>query len=85
MGLFGRLLPYLIARYIPVEDKHWENYLLLLQIVDLILAPEILQDEVAYLQRLIAEHHSNFVKLYSSATVTPKMHYLIHVPRLILL
>lgn len=84
MALLGRLLPSLIAEYIPPEDEYWENYLLLLRIVDLILAPQILQDEVAYLQTLICEHHTKFVELYPDSSITPKMHYMIHVPRLIL-
>uniref|UniRef100_A0A1X7TV16 Uncharacterized protein n=1 Tax=Amphimedon queenslandica TaxID=400682 RepID=A0A1X7TV16_AMPQE len=32
---------------------------------------------------LISEHHSNFMTLYPQQSVTPKMHYMVHMPRLI--
>ena len=84
MGLLGRLMPVLIAEDIPLSDEKWQNFVLLQEIVDLILAPELLEDEVAYLEVLIGEHHRNFRHLYPSQTVTPKMHFMIHVPRLII-
>ena len=84
MRLLSRLLPYMIGSDVPVDDEHWDNFLLLLQIADLLMAPKITEDEVAFLQTLIEEHHSNFVNLYPSSPVTPKMHFLIHMPRLIL-
>ena len=57
MGLLGRLLPVLIAEDIPLCDEYWQNFLLLREIIDFILAPELLEDEVPYLQLLIGEHH----------------------------
>ena len=56
----------------------------MLAITELLLAQEITKDEVGYLGVLICEHHSNFVKLYPNESVIPKMHYLIHTPRLVL-
>lgn len=50
---------------------------------DILLSPEITLDEVGYLKVLIKEHHSCFCQLYPSASVIPKMHYLVHTPRLI--
>ena len=84
MGLLGTLLPVLIAEDIPLCDEYCQNFLLLRKICDLMLAPELLEDEVAYLQVLIEEHHSNFKCLYRSQSITPNMHFMIHVPRLIL-
>jgi len=80
MWLLGRLIPFLLGEY---EDGHWQNYLLMLTIAELLLAPEITMDEVDYLGVLISEHHRNFVQLYPEESVLPKMHYLIHTPRLI--
>ena len=84
MGLPGRLLLVLIAEDIPLCDEYWQNFLLLREIIDFVLAPELLKDEVAYLQLLIGEHHYNFKHLYPSQSITPKMHFMIHVPRLII-
>ena len=48
------------------------------------MAPEITHDEVAYLQVLIRDHHTAFMKLYPAASIIPKMHYIVHMPRLIM-
>ena len=84
MWSLGRLLPFMVGRFIPQEDEYWENYLLMLQITDYLLAPEITADEVAHLKILIEMHHTSFVSLYPDCSVLPKMHYLVHMPRLIL-
>lgn len=84
MWLLGRLLPMMVGQHIPEGDEFWENYLLMLSITDLLLAPKITEDEVAYLQILISQHHTAFAELYPDASVIPKMHYMLHMPRLIL-
>ena len=57
-----RFLPYLIGENIPPTDEHWQNYLQLLEIVDLLA-----EDDVGYLSVLITEHHRIFVSLYSAS------------------
>ena len=84
MYILGRLLPLLMGRFVPEGNTKWENYLLLLQIADYLLAPEIHPDEVAHVKVLIEDHHSAFTNLYPDASVIPKMHYMVHMPRLIL-
>ena len=84
MWLLGRVLPYMIGEYIPPTDEHWQNYLQLLDIVDLLFAPSITEDEVGYLSVLIDEHHQTFVSLYSNSKLLPKHHYMIHMPRLVI-
>ena len=73
----------MVGDKIPEDDEYWQQYLTTLQITDYILAPEVLP-EVAYLKVLLTEHHATFVRLYPEASLIPKMHYLIHVPRLML-
>ena len=84
MWLLGRVLPYLVGGYIPIDDPNWQNYLQLLNIVDLLMAPEISEDEVGELTVLIQEHHVKFVQLYSNSSIIPKHHFMIHMPCLIL-
>lgn len=48
------------------------------------MAPEITEKEVAYVKVRIQEHHKTFRELYPEASVIPKMHYIVHMPRLIL-
>ncbi len=73
MALLGRLLPFMVARHVPEADNYWANYLRLLRVVDLLMAPEISADEVAVLDMLIREHHETFVHLYPEESVTPKL------------
>ena len=73
----------MVGQHVPDDDENWLNYLLMLEISDYLFAPIISADEAAYLSILIKEHHSRFKNLYSSASVIPKMHFLIHTPRLI--
>lgn len=80
----GRLLPLMVGDKVPEDDTHWHHYLQTLQITDYVLAPEIHCDEVALLKVLLTDHHNTFAEIYPDASVIPKMHYLLHVPRLIL-
>ena len=64
-------------------DKYWQNFLLMLEITDILLSPEITIDEVGYLGTLISTHHETFVKIYPDNSFIPKLHYLVHTPRLI--
>lgn len=73
----------MIGKYIPENDENWENFLLLLEILDLLMAPEITGDEVAHLDSLILEHHLQFKELYPDSSIIPKMHCMVHMPRLI--
>ena len=84
MYILGRLLPLLTGKFVPKEDTRWEKYLALLHITDYLLAPSIHPDEVAHLKALIEDHHSTVFKLYPDASVIPKRHYMVHMPRLIL-
>lgn len=80
----GRLLPVMVGDVIPEDDKNWEHQLTTIETANYMLAPEIHLDEVAYLGVILAEHHKTFVELSPDASIIPKMHYLLHVPRLML-
>ena len=75
----------MVGKRVPHSDEYWTNYLDLLDIVDLLLAPELTEDNVAHLSVLVADHHKQFCHLYPHASVTPKMHYLVHMARLTLM
>lgn len=74
----------MVGDKVPDADDHWSNFLDLLLIVDLLLAPEVKEDEVCNIAVMISDHHQEFKELYPHASITPKMHYLVHMPRLIL-
>ena len=83
MWLLGRVLPYMIGEYVPPTGEHWQNYLQLLEIVDILFSPSITENDIGYLSVLITEHHQTFASLYSNTQLLPKHHYMIHMPRLI--
>ena len=83
MWLLGRVIPYLFGEDVPEGDENWNNYLQLLEIVDILMAPEISEDEVAELSLLIQQHHFVFKKLYTASCVLPKHHFMIHMPHFI--
>ena len=80
MWCLARLLPIIIGHRVPEDDNHWENFVLLLSITDMVFAPVLSTDCAAYLRELICEHHENFKTLYPTCSVIPKMHYMIHYP-----
>ena len=84
MRLLSRVLPFVIGGSVNIDDEHWSNFLLLLEIADLLLAPQVTEEETAHLKIIIEEHHLQFVQLYPSSSVTPKIHSLIHMARLMM-
>lgn len=75
----------MIGHKVPDDDEHWQNLTLLLRIVERLLAPSITVDECVYLQVMTENHHEAFVYLYPCSSVTPKMHYMIHMPRIMIM
>ena len=84
MWALARFLPLVIGHLIPEDDEHWENFLCLLDIMDILFAHNIASGACGYLEALIDDHHSTFLELYPHAPITMKMHSILHMPRLIL-
>lgn len=80
MWLLSRLLPLMVGDCVPEDDSHWICYINILRILCIATAFEITQDAVAVLQMLIEDYLRQFNALYPG-TITPKMHYLLHLPR----
>ena len=70
---------------VPEEDEHHQSLMLLFRLCFMLLAPHFSLDSVAYLSVLIEEKLHVFHKLYPTAKIIPKYHYLVHYPRQILL
>ena len=81
MLLLVQILPFLIADKIPENEDHWDCFIHLRKILDLILAPIVTENDCSSLKLLIRDHHAKFVCLYGSSTYIPKMHFLIHYPK----
>ena len=57
-------LPLLIGDCVDDDDKHWNLYLQLMLIVDLLFCPKTSHDHAAYLAALINDYHAEFCQLY---------------------
>lgn len=79
MLLFGRLLPLMVGQYVPDDDPHWMCFMELLSILVLSTAVEVSGDSIADLRMVVESYLFHYNELYSN-TMTPKMHYLLHLP-----
>ena len=66
-------LPLLVGDYVPEDDEHRELLCVLLAIIRIAFAPTISENQVAYLQKLIQEHHEKFKELFPQCNVIPKI------------
>lgn len=80
MWCLCRLLPLMIGCKVTEMDEQSNNFLQMLEIIDIVFAPITSQDLIVYLHLIIREHHESFIELYPHCRITPKMHYMIHYP-----
>lgn len=78
MWLLGHLLPLILGKYVPDSDAHWKCYVQLLRILTILTATEVTQD-VHTLSLLIQDYLTTFNSL-NPDSITPKLHYLLHLP-----
>ena len=69
---------------VPEDDERWGNFLCLMEIIDILFCPSTSEDNAAYLAILIDQHHQRFRDLYPMESVIPKMHFMVHMPRLMI-
>ncbi len=77
-------LPLIIGNRVPLEDPLWECFLLLIDILKIVTARVLSPGLAAYLAALVHEHHGMFRRCYPAASITPKLHYMVHFPSQIL-
>ena len=58
MWTLARFLPLVIGHLIPEDDEHWENFLCLLETMDILFAQNVDTNTCGYLEALISDHHS---------------------------
>ena len=69
----------MVGRYIPDEDPHWMCFMELLRILVLSTAVEVTEDTISDLAMVIEGYLFQYNKLYPDS-MTPKTHYLLHLP-----
>jgi len=80
---FMKYFSLIIGDLVPPDDSHWELYLSLRAIIDILNARSFFLQEVKYLQCLITEHHEIYIRLFGN-TLKTKHHNMLHYPRLML-
>lgn len=84
MWMLFRMLPFMLHNIVDENDECFKVFQLLLKISSILLAPVISPETISVLQRITTDFLTNFKNVFNKQ-ITPKMHYLIHCPRLILL
>lgn len=80
MWCLARLLPLMIGDFVPEDDTHWQQFTLFRTIMNYVFAPTKTPDSIAYIRGLVADYLHSFFQLYPECPMTPKQHYLVHVP-----
>ena len=80
MWIFAVHLPLMIGHVIPEEDEMWQCFLLLLDILKVSTCRVQSPGFAGYLEVLINDHHSQFIRCYPGTSVIPKLHYCVHFP-----
>ena len=80
MWVLSSNLPMIIGSEVPDNDRLWESFLMLLHILDVCTTHVLSEDLVDHLRTLIKDHHTSFKQCYPGASITPKLHYMVHFP-----
>ena len=73
-----RYLPLMLAEFIDSNDQHWELFIRLQEIVDIVFAPTLYESTLDYFEIIYAEFLNDYKELYPELNVTPKLHFLVH-------
>jgi hypothetical protein len=75
-----RALPFIISDKIPKENEHWELYLILCKIIDIIYTIDVDLTHISELELHIQDHHHLFKKLFPDINLRKKHHNMLHYP-----
>ena len=67
----------MLGNFVDDDDDHWECFLLLCTISNLVCAFEA---DSIYLAWIIETYLESFRSIYPTVMIIPKMHYLVHLP-----
>ena len=79
MWLLARLLPLMVGMQVPDGDPHWLCFMELLMIAVMSTAVEVTEDTAYSLIVIIESYLFHFNQLHPDS-MTPKTHYLLHLP-----
>ena len=73
-----RYLGLMIGDLIPEDDQHWQLYLYLRQIIDIVTSPRLISSDIKVLNNSITLHNQLYIKFFGA--LKPKFHNLVHYP-----
>lgn len=74
-------LPLIIGDTVNNNDVNWKNFLVLHNIINIAYSYTYENRTVNELENMITVYLTNFQDLYVGVSITPKMHYLTHLPQ----
>lgn len=77
-----RYLGVLIGDLIPGNNVYWKLYLVLREIIGIVTAPMFNIADISQIRYLIHQHNEAYLQLFGK--LKPKMHFLIHIPEVML-
>lgn len=83
--LLFQIFPFVVGKNVNLNDVHWELYTLLAEITDISFASVISLETIARLKEAVKDYLRLFKELFPDQPFTPKQHYLVHFPKIILL
>ena len=84
LWLLARVLHFLLADIVPEDDPHRQCWELHLRILFAAAAPEVHPNTIDHLAAAIDEHHQAFTACYPGENITPKLHFYVHLPSIML-
>jgi len=84
MWLLSSILPFLLDDYVDGDDNYWNLFQILMDITRISFTCVLSIETIARLKELIVDFLSLFKALFVNENITPKMHYLVHFPRMLL-
>lgn len=83
--LFLRMLPFFLNSLIEldIDDGVYMLLVNLIKIVQIIYSPTISSQTIKVLENDIETHLKDFKIIFPDVNITPKQHYLVHIPRMI--
>lgn len=78
-----QILPFLLGDLVNPGSLHWQLFILLREICNIIFAPTVSTGLAVYLKQLIIDHHKLFKELYPGKNLIPKHHFMVHYPSML--
>lgn len=79
--IFLKYLPFCIIRFVGNENRYYQLIMQMLSIVLTCFSPVVSENTTRQLEDTIETHLKQFKELFPNVNITPKMHYMIHLPK----